>query len=142
MSETITLMLPLPPKELRANNRANRWAKKRAADEYADAVAEAWQSQAVRWVPVPPWARANVTYTWRYCGPEPDQGNIGASTKTLQDILCVAPKLGVEQAAKYKRWHLGIVENDKGITATYATENVKHKRDEGVVVRIELKGQA
>jgi hypothetical protein len=140
MSE-IRFLVPLPPKELRANSRALWPAKKRAADAYSGEVYWAFDQQVTDpklWPVGPPfpWQRARVHYVWRYRGVEPDQGNIGASTKALQDVLCVAPKLGIEQAKKYSRFHIGIVENDRGITATYETEHVDRRDQQGVYITL------
>lgn len=138
-TERIVFSVPLPPTALRSNSRAHRWAKKKAADEYADAIQYALGCQ--RLVAAPrrlwnPWTAARVTYTWKHAGVAPDHSNLGGNTKYLQDIICVAPKLSPEQAAKYKRWHLGLIENDSGIEAVFKSEKVAHKADECVEIEI------
>ena len=141
ISFTVWFMVPLPPACLRSNARTH-WAKrKQAADAYSHEVESAvWDEtrsqypRSLRWNYVYPWAKAHVTYTWRYAGKKPDHSNLGGNTKYLQDILCMAPKLPPAQAEVYKRWHLGLVEDDSGITAEFKLERVRHKRDECVLV--------
>lgn len=141
MPDVIRFSVPLPPPELRANSRAH-WAKrKHAADEYSANVFYAFVSSLAAGLepntaPVP-WARARVRYTWHAAGVLPDQGNIGASTKALQDILCTAPRLAPRVAMAYQRYHLGLVENDAGIEASYAVERCRHKADERVEIELE-----
>lgn len=135
MTERIVFSVPLPPKSLRANARAHWAVKKEDADAYADVVAAYWRGARAGQLP-PPWERARVTYTWKHAGVTPDHSNLGGNTKHLQDILCVAPKLSPQQAAKYRRWHLGIIENDSGIEAVFKSEKVAHKADECVEIEI------
>ena len=148
MPDEITFTVPLPPPALRANTRAPWYVRKDAADMY---------SKVVMWAAGPlysdaqacahgyadygyPWARATVHYEWRYAGVQPDLGNIPGNVKYLQDILCMAPKLSPEQAEKYKRWHLGLVENDREITPTYEISKVATKAEEAVVVTLRREG--
>ena len=139
MPETqLILTVPLPPPALRSNNRSHWSAKKKAADEYSQAVFFCWgASSDLAWNRKGlPWEEADVTYVWRYAGVAPDADNIAGNCKALQDILCVAPKLGMAQALKYKRFHCGILENDRGFRPTYRAEKVAHKRDQCVTVTI------
>lgn len=134
--EVIEFTVPLPPVILRANGRGHYMAKGRAADEYSHMVgvmtydSPIWRKPAFGTFP---WPAAHVTYTWCYSGVRPDHGNLGGNTKYLQDILCMAPK---SKAGK-NRWYLGLIEDDKGIEATYLLERVSHKADEAVVIRVE-----
>ena len=136
--ERITFLCPLPPVELRANNRAHWAQRKRAADEYSiDVVLAVWAAYGgalLRWQPS---VRGRVRYTWRYAGVRPDPGNVPGNVKYLQDILCVAPWLGSRQAARYKRWHLGLFEDDSELEAAYKLEKVRQKADEGGWVELE-----
>jgi hypothetical protein len=134
----VEFSVPLPPVSLRANSRAHWARKKKDADEYSLAVLGqfapwSFYDPAQTW----PWKAAKVHYLWQYCGVRPDHSNLGGHTKYLQDILCVAPNLSPQQAEKYKRWHMGIVENDSGICASYSLYKVKHRDQERVVVTIE-----
>ncbi len=138
MSE-LRFSCPLPPPALRANSRAHWARKKKDADEYSAVVVSAWGDWCLDsgfHVQPKPWKAADVHYEWRYAGVEPDHSNLGGHTKYLQDIICLAPKLSMEQAAKYKRWHLGLVENDKGIHATYEAVKVPKRDQECVEVII------
>lgn len=142
----VTLTVPLPPVSLRANSRAFWRLKKVDADVYSGSVLFAvrdhtancyafgcplcLERQPLRW------PKAHVRYVWKYAGVEPDHSNLGGHTKYLQDILCVAPKLSPKQAEKYHRWHLGIVENDRGITAEYEAVKVPHRRLEAISVTV------
>ena len=140
MADVIRFTVPLPPPALRGNSRAH-WAKrKKAADEYSEDVWAAFNAVPTRVDDCPhctgPWETAHVTYVWKYAGVAPDHSNLGQHTKYLQDIICCAPKLSPAQAQKYKRWHLGIVENDAGIEAEYHMEKVAHRKDEAVEVTI------
>lgn len=164
---SIVLSVPLPPVSLRANSRAHWSRKKKDADEYSNAVYDAWNwgegslkrdysgrtpvgviaEDVIRWLDTPmpedscPWEKADVEFVWKYCGVAPDHSNLGGNTKYLLDIICVAPNLGPKQAAKYSRWHLGLIENDRNVTATYRMERVAHKADTGVLIHItEIKG--
>ena len=147
VSFIVWFMVPLPPVALRANSRAHWTAKKKAADAYSHEVESAvWDEtrsqypRSLRWNYVYPWAKATVHYEWRYAGVQPDLGNIPGNVKYLQDILCMAPKLSPEQAEKYKRWHLGLVENDREITPTYEISKVATKAEEAVVVTLRREG--
>lgn len=137
----IRFHVPLPPRSLRDNSSAH-WSKKKSdADSYSETVYHESQYQVFhqdrRDLGDLPWAAARVTYTWRYATSAPDHSNLGRHTKYLQDIICRAPKLSPERAAKYSRWHLGIVDDDAGITATFKLEKVAHRADECVLVEIE-----
>ena len=145
--ERVTFTVPLPPRSLRDNASAHWGQRKKDADSYSMDVfaslhvhaGETWcrrfmkDNRTDRW----PWARAHVTYVWKYASVAPDHSNLGRHTKYLQDIICMAPKLSPEVAAKYKRYHLGIIENDSGIEAKYKLEKVAHRRDECVELTIE-----
>ena len=140
MSESIEFTVPLPPVSLRANSRAHWSKKKRDADAYSEAVWRAAFYQDCSPVRLAiradrqevPWAAAHVVYTWHYCGVAPDHGNLGANTKYLQDILCMAPK---SKAGK-DRYYLGIVENDSGLTCEYHMEKVAKRTLENVHIKI------
>lgn len=137
----ITFRVPLPPPSLRGNSRAHWSRKKKDADEYSERVWCAFNEQTGAncydvWRNgrnTKPWKKARVHYEWRYAGVEPDHGNLGGHTKYLQDMLCMAPR----GAAGRDRWYLGLVEDDRGITATYEAVKVKRRAEEAVVVTIE-----
>lgn len=130
----VEFSVPLPPPSLRANNRSHWARKKKAADSYSKDVYARFasilycQCEDRGW----PWLKARVRYEWRHAGVAPDHGNLGGNTKYLQDIICMAPKA----KAGANRWYLGIVENDKGITAEYQAVKVKTKAEECVRVTI------
>ena len=142
MTEEVSFTVPLPPPALRANTRAPWYVRKDAADVY---------SELVMWAAGPlysdvqacvhgcadygyPWAKAAVHYEWRYAGARPDLGNIPGNVKYLQDIICKAPKLPA--GVLYRRYHLGLVENDREITQTYEISKVATKAEECVVVTL------
>ena len=133
---TIRFTVPLPPGALRSNSRAHWAAKKKAADAYSlYVIVSDWPRQGGG-TPEQmgcPWKQAKVTYTWRYAGVRPDHSNLGGNTKHLQDIICMAPR---NTDARYKRWHLGLVEDDAGITAEYRLEKVAHRHQEEVMIEI------
>ena len=136
MSGEIRFTVPLPPPSLRANSRAHWATKKRDADDYSEGIA--WSMMSVRREGCP-WKRAAVHYDWHYCGNQPDPGNIPGNVKYLQDIICCAPAT----MAGRDRYYLGIVENDKHITPTYAMTQEKRRaaqRVEVVITRIEEDG--
>lgn len=130
MSDVIELRVPLPPVMLRSNGRAHYYKRNKAADTYSLLVFASVTRQVVP--AAQRWKKARVTYTWCHAGVPPDHGNLGGNTKALQDVLCVAPA----GSAGKNRWYLGFVEDDKGITAEYATKKVT-KDEECVLVRIE-----
>lgn len=137
--EQIEFVVSLPPASLRANSRAHWATKKRDADSYSLRVVDDWLEHCQNdgfYVHSDVWQKAHVLYVWKYAGSPPDHGNLGGNTKYLQDILCCAPKLSPKQAEKYKRWHLGLVEDDAGITAEYRAEKVARKDQECVEVTI------
>ena len=138
-TERITFLCPLPPHGLRRNTQyRSPQALGRLKDEYSiDVVLAVWAAYGgalLRWQPS---VRGRVRYTWRYAGVRPDPGNVPGNVKYLQDILCVAPRLGSRQAARYKRWHLGLFEDDSELEAAYKLEKVRQKADEGVWVELE-----
>lgn len=142
MNDRVQFSVPLPPPSLRANSRAHWSRKKKDADEYSEDVFTDCQALGARSTPVHaaklrgilPMKAARVRYEWRHAGVAPDHGNLGGHTKYLQDILCMAPK---NAKPTYKRWHLGLVEDDKGITAEYEAVKVKTKAEECVVITVE-----
>lgn len=136
----ITFTVPLPPKELRLNHRAQHWAARaKAADAYSGIVEVFYL--ATNLVPsgsVFPWTSASVTYTWRYASARPDIDNIAASLKVLQDSLGCAPPPNSRSKDRRDRWYLGLVADDGGLEpVTFRREKVATKAEEGVVVRIE-----
>lgn len=139
--QTITFVVDLPPAALRSNSRAHRWAKVKAKQAYSEMVWESWrETDAALWretgtyrMSDPAWKAARVTYEWRYCGVAPDLSNLGANTKALQDMLCMAPKTRQTNGTTY----LGLVEDDKGIEPVYRLKRVAHRVDEGVEIVIE-----
>lgn len=135
-AERIVFTVPLPYPALRANSRSHWATRKKAADAYSmDVMNGYWSAEFHPHDHTSiPWDAALVTYTWRYAGAQPDHSNLGGNTKYLQDILCVAPRFA---PGKYKRWHMGIVVNDREIEAVFKLEKVAHKADECVLVEIE-----
>ena len=153
----IRFEVPLPPPSLRANSRAH-WSKKKSdADEYSEDVYAYFVGSVGNLNPAPsvmtmavyganvqyiarqmseagfPWSAAHVHYEWHHAGVAPDHGNLGGNTKYLQDILCMAPK---NAKPGYKRWHLGIVEDDAGIVAAYEAVKCAKRADEKVIITI------
>lgn len=137
MTDAITFTVALPPRALRSNNSRYRWFEKmRARQEYSGAVWEAFlDSDASGKDASCPWQRARITYTWRYCGTAPDISNLGANTKALQDFLCTAPNTGKMRPNNCT--YLGLVEDDKGVEPVYVLERVRHRGEEGVIVKVE-----
>jgi hypothetical protein len=135
MSEgRVVFNVGLPPVSLRANSRAHYRRKKKDADEYSVAIAADAEFQICREHTALPMKKARVRYVWHYAGVEPDHSNLGGHTKYLQDILCMAPK---NAKPGYRRWHLGILEDDRGITAEYEAVKVAHRKDERVEITVE-----
>ena len=132
---SITFDVPLPPTSLRANSRSHWALKKKHADVYSRAV-WGWAMDALASVRGMPWPAADVHYEWHYATTQPDEGNIPGNVKYLQDILCVAPVLPMEQAAVYKRTHLGIVENDRNVHPTYSMVKETRRAAQRVVVTV------
>jgi hypothetical protein len=124
---------------LRGNSRAHWATKKRDADAYSEEVYFAYADpidRETRIIAEWGWAHAAVTYTWCYAGAMPDLGNIPGNVKYLQDILCAAPVLGPKQTRKYRRWHLGLVENDRNIIPEYRLVKVQHRAEERVEITV------
>ena len=139
MSDVIEFRVPLPPAATRSNSRAFWAAKVKAKQAYSRAV-WGWMLDAhggdwTTYYRSLPWKRAKVTFRWRYAGVAPDLGNLGANTKALQDIICMAPNTG--KMAVNNTVYLGLVEDDKGIEPIFELEKVQRRAAEGVVVRIE-----
>lgn len=140
----IEFEVPLPPKELRLNHRAQHWAARaKAADAYSEVVAITFGNYEAPLTTGPlcsrlPWDRASVTYTWRYAGVRPDIDNIAASIKVLQDSLGCAPAPNSRSKDKRERWYLGLVAEDGALEpVTFQREKVARRAAECVVVRIE-----
>ena len=73
-----------------------------------------------------------VTFTQRACN-VPDQANVHPNCKALLDILCCAPAT----LQKNNTTYLGLIENDRGVEAIGKVERVRHRADEGVLVRVD-----
>ena len=142
MSERIEFTVPLPPVSWRKNSRATRWYKTADAVAYSETVyATACDSFATRVAmalssAVRPWARARVSYEWRYCGTKPDPANVPANVALLQDILCMAPNVGIQRHPS-KITYLGLIEDDKHIEPSWTATRVRHRTDECVRIEIE-----
>jgi hypothetical protein len=143
----ITIVVPLPPRELRRNvhtvarrnpkpgqsaRRAIHWSdRSKAAEEYAEQVWIAFLEEDGRHphgvinIAEAPWPRARVHYRW-FSTHQMDQDNIISSMK-----------VGLDTCTTKGRRPLSIIEDDRGVEISAEWVRVAHRKDEKVTIAIE-----